>query len=133
MVTITFPEHETNDKGLNVKIKCHLLEDDAMRDAGFTMTDAVGHWYYIKMIVPGDHYDLGISFNVYINMEDEEDFGIDVLDENFLQPYDYQRMINGKPVNESSIPYTVYKKVEEEMERLTELGIISGHVKGEYI
>ena len=62
---------------------------------------------------------------------DETDWRIDVLDENFLQPYDYQAMLERNTTN--PIPHKVKEDVEYWMQHLTDKGVISGHNYGEYI
>ena len=61
------------------------------------------------------------------------DIRIDVLDEDFCQPYDYdyQSMLHKNPTFEPAL--IVYEQVEELMEYLQSKGVLSGHVKGEYI
>lgn len=71
-----------------------------------------------------------ISFNVSIP-KDGSDIRIDVLDEDFCQPYDYQSMLHKNPTFEPAL--IVYEQVEEFMEYLQSKGALSGHIKGEYI
>ena len=73
---------------------------------------------------------IDISFSVSIPKE-ISDIRIDVLDEDFCQPYDYQRILNKNPNFELAL--IVLEQVEEYMEYLQSKGVLSGHVKGEYI
>jgi len=128
---IKFPPYETDKNGLNKKIQCHVLPDELMRKYHFT--DLSGsRWYYTKNIrLPLRHYGTCISFNLLID-KDGSAWRIDVLDEYFLQPYDYQSMIDG--VEEpNEMPMIVFKGVEKIMADLASKGIISGHEYGEYI
>lgn len=124
---LDFPDYEVGENGINVKIKVRLLDDSRMRKLGFT-DFREGYWYLSKGITKD------ISFSISINKKDPLDFRIDVLDENFCQPYDYQSMLSESTFKEPpAVACTVYEKVEEIMDWLAKAGIVSGHVKGEYI
>ena len=71
-----------------------------------------------------------VSFNVTIP-KDGSDIEIDVLDDDYCQAYDYQRMLDSNQTFEPAL--IVKQQVEEWMEYLQENGVLSGHVKGEYI
>ena len=113
-----------NKNGVNAAIKAHILSDEQMREAGFNNNRNEG-WYYCKSL--GND----ITFNVFIPL-DGSDISIDVLDENFLQPYDYQMILETKE-NPPQFAFDIAEKAEREMEWLQTFGILSGHVKGEYI
>lgn len=115
---------ELNRHGVNTCIKAHLLPDIEMRNAGFTDWRE-GYWYFYR--------DLGhdISFNVTINKKDVEDLYIIVIDDEFGQPYDYQYYLQNNPDFEFAIK--IKDEVEYLMEMLQGKGILSGHIKGEYI
>jgi len=116
---------EVNKYGVNKCIKAYLLSDERMREIGFT-DYRKGNWYFCRDLIKGD-----ISFNVTINKKDAEDLRIDVLDEHFGQPYDYQYYLINDPNFDFAIK--VRDKVEYWMEYLQGNGVLSGHVKGEYI
>lgn len=120
-----FPEHEVDENGLNKKIKAHILSDKEMEAAGFRFIESVNRWVFFRFV------GKDISFNVGINKDDESDFRIDVLDEDFCQPYDYQAIMASD--KRHPVASSVFKKVEEYMEKLSDAGIISGHEYGEYI
>lgn len=83
-------------------------------------------WVYIR--------DLGcdICFTVTMRVSDLNDLKIDVIDDDFGQPYDYQLYImnSEKPGRVVSI---IYEKVEAELKKLQDAGIIQGHVRGNYV
>lgn len=111
------------EKNQNANIKANILEDKEMRKLGFTDHNK-STWYYFR--------DLGndVGFNVRINKENKQ-IEIDVLDENFGQLYQYQSMlING---NRDKFILDIHNKVQKEMKRLMELGIIYGYELGDYI
>ena len=113
----------TNKHGVNVKIHSNILSDDEMSAAGFHhhSNDA---WYFSKMIGPN------LTFNVTIK-DDNSDFMIDVLDDDYLEVYDYQEMLRYNPNHKTA--NKVLKAVEKWMAYLQDAGILSGHNVGEYI
>ena len=121
---------EVNSNGVNKLIKYNILSDEKMRDIGFTdYTEDT--WYFCRMIkFPKGHRGFDISFNVSIP-KDNSDIQIDVLDESFCQPYDYQYMLDKNPEFEPAL--VVKEQVEDWMKYLQDNEVISGHVYGEYI
>ena len=71
-----------------------------------------------------------ISFSVTIP-KNGDDIRIDVLDEDFCQPYDYQRILHDHPDHKAAL--IVQNEVEKWMDYLQEKGVLSGHIRGEYI
>ena len=73
-----------------------------------------------------------ISFSVTMKEADLNDIKIDVMDDDFGQPYDYQLylLMDGEPVRVAS---AIYEKVEAELKKLQDAGIIQGHVRGNYV
>jgi len=117
-------EVKVNQYGTNSKIKARILDDETMRKIGFT--DYVkDEWYFMKML------DSEISFNVSIKKNDPDNVRIDILDENFGQPYDYQMILEDNPNFEFALK--IKDEVERWMSYLQEQGVLSGHVYGEYI
>lgn len=115
---------ELNKYGVNACIKAHSLPDEQMREIGFVNGDK-SYWYFYK--------DLGneISFNVRIYLSDIENPHIEVIDEEFCQLYDYQQYLKENSNFEFAIE--IRNKVEIWMEYLQNHGVLSGHIKGEYI
>lgn len=113
-----------NKYGCNAAIKVHILPDNQMRSAGFTDCRE-GYWFFERTCIDE------ISFSLTIKKDDSSDWRIDVLDEDFLQPYDYQHMLEYNPT--FSYALKVQRKVEQFMKQLTDAGIISGHNYGDYI
>ena len=124
---------EVNSNGVNKLIKYNILSDEEMRDIGFT-DYSKDNWYFCRMIkFPKDKKEyrgFEISFSVSIP-KDNSDIRIDVLDEDFCQPYDYQYMLDKTPNFEPCL--IVKEQVEDWMKYLQGKGVISGHVYGEYI
>lgn len=116
---------EINSNGVNKQIKAHILDDKTMEEIGFTEYRK-GFLYFCRIVDP----DLDISFSVTIP-RDGSDIRIDVLDEAFCQPYDYQNILVNNPEHKTAL--RVQSKVEEWMEYLQDRGVFSGHIPGEYI
>ena len=119
---------QVNSHGTNVAIKAHTLPDDEMHTIGFTDRDP-SKWYYYRM-APGLGNGIEISFNVTIP-KDGSDIEIITLDEDFLQPYDYQSILEHNPNLECALKVRDF--VEEQMKYLQDTGVLSGHRNGEYI
>lgn len=123
---------EVNSHGVNKLIKYTILSDENMRKIGFT-DYSKDNWYFCRLIkFPNTKRYRGfeISFGVSIP-KDNSDIRIDVLDEFFCQPYDYQYMLDKNPTFEPCL--IVREQVEEWMKYLQDNGVLSGHVYGEYI
>ena len=123
---------EVNNNCVNAKIKAHILSEKEMKEIGFTDYSKTT-WFFCRSITfPREprYKGFDISFSVSIP-KDCSDISIDVLDEDFCQPYDYQSMLHKNPTFEPAL--IVYEQVEELMEYLQSKGVLSGHVKGEYI
>lgn len=110
---------KVNRYGVNANIVPHILDDAAMRQIGFTDFDRED-WYFVKSI--GDD----ITFNVLIDKK-TEDIDIQIIDEPFLQPYDY---INYK---HTKVGREVNKNIVKWMNYLQYNGVISGYCEGDFI
>lgn len=116
---------EINEYGNNAAIKVHILDDAAMKLNGFRrfITDEESWWYFCKRV----HKDITFNMTIY----DSGDWRIDILDECFLQPYDYQAMYESG--NYRPVILTVMENVNEIMDSFIHKGIISGWKVGDYI
>ena len=122
---------EVNSNCVNAKIKAHILSEKEMREIGFTEYNK--EWHFRRSITfPREprYKGFDIAFNVSIP-KDGSDIRIDVLNEDFCQPYDYQSILNKNPTFELAL--IIYEQVEKWMEYLQSKSVLSGHVKGEYI
>ena len=88
--------------------------------------DTIAHWLKAKTYLKEHDYTDGS-----INKENPLDLRIDILDEDFLQPYDYQTILKKNPENEVALEVEV--NVEKYMKYLQNCGVLSGHIEGEYI
>lgn len=66
-----------------------------------------------------------------IELGEEVEFEIDILDENFLQPYDYQNML--KKIPDHKFANKVDKQVRKIMLQFVDAGLIEGYTDGDYI
>lgn len=85
---------KVNRNCVNAKIQAHILSEPEMRKTGFT-DHGKDNWYFCRMLrFPKKklYRDFDVSFSVTIP-KNRDDIRIDVLDEAFLQPYDYQRIL----------------------------------------
>lgn len=130
-----------NSNGVNAAIKYNILSDKEMNKLGFNKNYYEGtdheeyspYWWLTKTIqFPKEKRwkNIDIKFTVKIP-KDGSDLNIMVLDMDFCQPYDYQRILSKNPDNQCA--KIVYEQVEEYMEYLQNSGVLSGHIYGEYI
>lgn len=78
-----------------------------------------------------------ITFNLTIYKNDKR-IKIDVLDENFLQPYDYQNILrigyeSWDKINKEQYPYKTHIEVQKIMKWLLDNNVIKGYTLGDYI
>lgn len=114
----------------NANIEFGNISEEELIKLGFRNNE---NDYYICKNLIGK---LEITFNLTIHKNDKR-IKIDILDENFLQPYDYQsilkrqQFVNG--ININSYSYRVHIKVQEIMKWLLDNNIIIGYQLGDYI
>lgn len=114
-----------NKSGQNSNIKLNPnLEEKTLLDFGFVKEPTSE--FYMMLKLTSD-----ISFNIEIDIL-TNNVDIEVLDESFLQPYDYQIILK----NPNSIPKIakiVHHKVQKIMKELVDSGIIEGYKENDYI
>lgn len=109
----------------NALIQGHVVADKEMRESGFT-DHREGIWYYCAMLSDVS----GISFNCTINKKTNH-VKIDVLDEDWLQLYDYQSIL--KKDTKHHYALLVHAQVQKQMQKLQEIGVIDGYIPNDYI
>jgi hypothetical protein len=114
---------ETDKNGLNTALNVSILPEAEMRKLGFTDYSGTS-WYYCSTV------GAGITLNVSIP-KDGSRFRLDVLDEDFGQPYDYQEYLVRNPTQEFALG--VKAAVENQMDFLSFAGVISGFTRDMYI
>lgn len=112
-------------RGQNANIKFHIPNEDIMRLCGFNYTYTYKEWIY----------SIGLSDTISLTITINSDCEgvIDVLDDDFLQPYDFQGMILEKGDKVSSFVKNIQNTVYVIMSNLLQNGIISGWDVGDYI
>lgn len=120
-------EVELNSHHVNKKIKAHILPDEEMEKIGFR--DSGNYWYFGRTLkYDGKYCDISFNVNIY---KDGSDLNIYVIDEMFIQNYDYQLYLNRNPKHEYAL--VILEQVEELMDYLQSKGVLSGHNRYEYI
>lgn len=120
MINMSVPLDENHR---NANIKANILSDSEMRELGFT-DFAKDSWYFNRRVGGKNSF---LSFNITI-FKRTGNIHIDVLDEMFLQSYDFQMYI-GK----NEIANKVYDDVQSYMKYFMDKGVISGYTLGDYI
>ena len=109
-----------NSIGMNSLIRGCILDEETMNANGFFYKN--NRWSYIN--------ELGYEVWLFINISEESIF-IEVIDGDFGQPYDYQRLLKINP--ESIFASKVHVRVQSIMEKLSIAGIIKGYIRNDYI
>lgn len=97
----------------------------SMSELGFT-DRRKGYWYLCRRV----SIDSDVTLNVRI-AKDGHDWQIDVLDECFCQPYDYQYLLSVNPTLDYA--NNVADECEKWYRRLSEWGLLSGWHEGMYV
>ena len=116
---------ELTSKGFTNKIKINEgVTVDQLIQYGFTNNHKPS-LYYSSMV------GKDVSFNLSIDKETLEITSIDVLDEDFGQPYDYQMILLDRIDN--AYAKGVFDKVNEIFNQMQVDGVITGFQRGMYI
>ena len=113
-----------NSRGQNANIKGHIVDDEIMKRNGLFYDEYDKRYFYVQEL-----YDQ-ITLYIYIDGYDEE-ITIQVLDDDFCQPYDYQSYLGNKP--DARVPIIVHRQVQSKMKELMKAGIVSGYVLEDYV
>ena len=117
---------DINEHGNNAAIWVYTYPAERMKELGFT--NCRKGWWCLHKSLPYD-----VSFNLQI-AENLSDWQIDILDEEYCQPYDYQNMImNSKTSDIPNIALEIKEEVDKIMEDLVDKGIIHNWKVGDYI
>lgn len=118
-------KEELTSKGFTNRIKINPNQTkDTLMMYGFTNFNRPT-LFYMKMV------DQNISFNLSVDVDSLEITNIDILDENWCQPYDYQHHIMSGNITGKA--RNTYNKVNNILSKLQNDGIIIGFEKGMYI
>ena len=111
-----------NSRGQNANIKGHIVDDKTMKQHGFHYDAKYEQWNYVQCL-----YD-EITLYIYIS---DDGIIIDVIDEDFCQPYDYQKYLGNK--SDSRVPIIVHRQVQNKMKELMKAGIVTGYTLEDYV
>lgn len=86
-----------------------------------------GYLYFNRML--SKEYE--ISFSLSVRVRDMKLERVDILDENFCQPYDYQFYLEQNKNNKFALG--IKKKVDDRLLDMQEKGLIEGFTVGDYV
>lgn len=125
--------YNVNLFGTNEKIHFHFNEE-LLKQNNFQYNTPLfsfpESWSYHKNWVINS-LELCFYVRYYLKSYKGAQLDINVIDNDFGQPYDYQLILERHPYNATALK--VRDLVEKEMEKLQAVGILSGHIEGEYI
>jgi hypothetical protein len=142
MLTMAFPRQRTDEHGLNAEVDVSR-DPKRLKDAGFTRVDIGRYWSYTRTVkvygrsnrnnANGRRPIPPLKVTLWIRVHDDPRSrpNIDVLDEEFCQPYPYQEMLSSGTDNEYAI--ATYGWVEDNIQALADAGVVTGHVRGEWL
>lgn len=127
LVTEQYPQ--VNKHQTNILLQGHIKSASEMIEYGFRRIDYKGidvpYWSYYTNLIP--EYDIGF----YLGLYDDGSIRIDVLDDDFGQPYDYQKLMDNDPYY--MFPRQVFWEVDKLMHKLQDDGFISEYHTGMYV
>ena len=111
-----------NHCGQNANLKGNILNDKKMEANEFYYNIHLDRWRLWE--------NLGCDISLTIKIAGEYLF-IDVLDESFAQPYDYQAILRRTPDHKFALD--IHNQVQAIMKQLSDCGIIDGYIANDYI
>jgi hypothetical protein len=116
-------ETEVDENGQNKNLRFHIIDSHLMESVGFR------HIYNFWILC--DSVDEDITINIKIT--DNEVGTIDILDDNFCQPYDFQKMIYDLGDNAPFTAIKVQHKLYTILDSMKTFGILEGWEWGDYV
>ena len=113
---------KVDERGQNKNLRFHIVDKNIMRKVGFEHTD--GFWILRECL---NH----VSVNIKIS--DDEVGEIDVLDDEWLQPYDFQYMIQNRGDDAPQTAKEIQKKLYSILDVMKTFGILEGWEWGDYV
>ncbi len=117
-----------NKKHINANIEIKILEEHKMRELGFT-DYCKDTWTYRELVFKDG--DFVVTFNLSLKKNNPKEFDIDILDDSWCQPYDYQKYLKTSPNFKTALD--IHNKVQTIMKKLIDNGVIEGYTLGDYI
>ena len=115
-------ESEVDERGQNKNLCFHIIDEYLMKSVGFNHT----HDFWILC----DSIDT-VSINIKIT--DDGIGTIDVLDDEFCQPYDFQQMILEKGNNAPTLAIKIQHKLYTILDSMKTFGILENWEWGNYV
>ena len=124
---------KTNFHADNNKFQYHILSDEKMKEIGFDKNFYEGtdheeyspYWWFTKLIqFPKEKMWENVEIELEIRIsKDGSDLDIRVLDLDFCQPYDYQRILKTTPDHKCA--NIVKEQVDKWIKYLQDNGVLS--------
>ena len=115
-------ETEVDERGQNKNLSFHIIDSHLMESVGFKHT----HDFWILC-------DSINTVSINIKITDDEIGTIDVLDDDFCQPYDFQQMILEKVDNAPTLAIKIQHKLYTILDSMKTFGILEGWEWGDYV
>lgn len=115
---------ELNEFHCNKKLTGKILSKEEMKKLRFSENE--DKWSFFKPLKG----EIELFVHIYKDNPSER-VDIQIIDDDFGQPYDYQRYLERNPTHIFALQ--IQELVEKEISKLQEAGVISGHTFGEYI
>lgn len=113
---------DVDNEGQNENLRFHIIDNILMKNIGFNHTN--NEWVLVDGIG-------SISINIVIT--DDLEGSINVLDCDFLQPYDFQEMIIEKGDNAPKLAIEIQYKLYTIFDSMKTFGVLEGWEWGDYV
>ena len=115
-------ETEVDERGQNKNLRFHIIDPHLMESVGFK------HTYDFWILC--DSID---TVTINIKITDDEIGTIDVLDDEFCQPYDFQQMILEKGDDAPKMAIEIQRKLYTILDSMKTFGILEGWEWADYV
>lgn len=115
-------ETEIDENGQNKNLRFHIIDESLMRSVGFKHT--YNFWILCNSIN---------NVSIIIEITDDEIGTINVLDDDFCQPYDFQKMIADYGDNAPSLAIKIQYELYSILDSMKTFGILEGWEWGDYV
>ncbi len=122
MRTFKIKETELDEKGQNKNLRFHVVDEYFMKSVGFNHT----HDFWILC-------DSINTVSITIKITDDDIGTIDVMDDDFCQPYDFQQMILEKGDDAPSSAIKIQHKLYIILDSMKTFGILEGWEWADYV
>lgn len=127
-----------NSRGVNACIKYNLLSPEEMEKLGFVLemdedgTKWVANIPLKEYKIFNDKNEYCLEISLPANHSDD-DLDIVVINEELSSPFDYQYVLSHPYRKKNMVAKAVKEEVENIIEKLQKVNLISGHKKNDYI